>query len=115
VGKIGGDHASALGLGLNHDCGVGQTSYDTVANQEMFAIKSFRYCKLRNKGSVLFDFLGVLFMLRWIAMIQTVGQTGNRGHPRSQGLIVGDDVYATGKTRNDHWIQCLQSRNELPA
>lgn len=36
VGKVGGDHTTALGLGLNDHRGMRQTRNDAVANQKMF-------------------------------------------------------------------------------
>ena len=57
VGKVGGDHTIALGLGLNDHRGMRQTRNDAVANQKMLTVKLFFGGELRNKTSLLLNFI----------------------------------------------------------
>ncbi len=57
VGKVGGDHTTAIRLELNDHRGMRQTCNDAVANQKMFTVKLFFGGELRNKTSFLLNFI----------------------------------------------------------
>ena len=75
VGKVGGDHSTALGLGLNDHRGMRQTRNDAVANQKMFTVKFFLSGELRNKTSFLLNFIRKNLVFGSVNLIEAVGHT----------------------------------------
>lgn len=113
VGKVGGDHSTALGLGLNDHGGMRQTRNDAVANQKMFTVKLFLSGELRNKTSFLLNFIRKNLVFRSVNLIEAVGHTSNGGKIRFKDLIVCNNIDASCKTRDDNRIKLPHTSDQF--